>query len=256
MSGIFNKFISKIVAVFIIILFIAGFRSLLADKEFYTVFGALMGTLPFAKITTDIICNLLNYQNAVPIITGTSVFADILKLAVMACIQPFAVSVLAKIFLRLPAGSYREQEEYMDSATYKLKELVLTVFTAPLIALAASYCSSKISAYITANLGSIPAVIFGVLLTAVLIVLSVLRLLSKEVSLFTAVLWRVTVTFGAGMFTTYITSALCLFLYVALLGGVQAQIFTSIAALVVWLIIVDLGMKFLRYSVAGTNLRK
>ena len=53
MSKIINKGISKIVAVIVIVLLASSFRKMMSDEEFYTAFGGLMGTLPFAKQITD-----------------------------------------------------------------------------------------------------------------------------------------------------------------------------------------------------------
>ena len=86
-SKIINKGISKIVAVIVIVLLASSFRKMMSDEEFYTAFGGLMGTLPFAKQITDIVCKILKYQNNIPVFSNVTILEDILKLAIMAFLQ-------------------------------------------------------------------------------------------------------------------------------------------------------------------------
>lgn len=130
MSSLFNKFISKLFAILIIVAFIIAFREkILTDSNTALAFGELLGTLPFAKAITDVICEILQYQYGIPIISSSTVISDILRLAVMACIQPAIVGVLSVIFLKVPEGDYRVREEYMEGAGYRAKEMILTVIT-------------------------------------------------------------------------------------------------------------------------------
>ena len=73
MSNIINKGIRKIVAVIVIVLLASSFREMMSDKEFYTAFGGLMGTLPFAKQITDIVCKILQYQNNI-VVEGNNIW--------------------------------------------------------------------------------------------------------------------------------------------------------------------------------------
>ena len=144
MSKLFDKFLTKMLAVIVIIVFIIGFREMiLTDDNTATAFGALMGMLPFAEVVTDVICKIMRYQYEIPVISTASVWTDLIRLALMACLQPIIVGLLTAMFLPLPAGmdSY-EREVYMDSFRYRAKELLLTIISAPLLALVASWFSA------------------------------------------------------------------------------------------------------------------
>ena len=105
MSKLFDKFLTKMLAVIVIIVFIIGFREMiLTDDNTATAFGALMGMLPFAEVVTDVICKILRYQYEIPVISTASVWTDLIRLALMACLQPIIVGLLTAMFLPLPAG--------------------------------------------------------------------------------------------------------------------------------------------------------
>ena len=249
MSELIDKFLAKIITIVVVITMAVSFKSMLADSEFYTAFGALMGSLPFAKLTTDTIVKLLKYNQALPAITVGSVLGDTLKLAVMACIQPIIMGILTRIFLRVPTGDWQVRKTYMKGLSYRIKELMLTVLVTPFIALTASFFSTALSTYITDNFGTLMSIIFGIVLIFALLGISLIPLIKTGTSLFRTILWRTLVTLLGGMATTYMTSALCLLLYIALLGGIPSQILSSVVGLIVWLIIMEQAMKFLKYAV-------
>ena len=80
---------------------------------------------------------------------------------------------------------------------------------------------------------------------------SLTPLLIGGVAVGTAILWRILVTLLSKMGTTFITNAMCLWVYIAILHGVEGEIATSIIALIVWLVIMDFGMKCLKYAIVA-----
>lgn len=247
MSKLFDKFISKILAVIIIVLFIFGFREMiLTDKNTADAFGALMGTLPFAKVIADVICKIMKYQYNIPVISTAGVISDFLRLAVMACIQPLAVGLLSVIFLRVPDGDYREKEKYMEGPAYRIKELILTVVTAPLIAIAASYLTSYVSDYINSNFGPTASVVLGIAAVVGISAVSLIPLLIAGVSIGTAIIWRLLVTLLYGMAATCVTNALCLWIYATLVAGMKGQTAAVVLTLIIWLIVMDFAMQCLK----------
>lgn len=252
MSNLFNKMWSKLVAVIVIVLFVVAFREMiLTDSDVSTAFGALMGTLPFAKQVTDIICKVMKYRYAIPPITSASIIADFLKLAVMASIQPLIVGLLSLIFLKVPSGTYYEREEYMDGLSYRLKEMIITIISAPLIALAAAYLTSYVSNYLTATFGAWLSSILGVVSVVVMSAISIIPLLIGGVTIGTAILWRVAVTLLGKMATTMGTNAICLWIYLSIVGGLHSQTLVAVISLIVWLIVMDFALQCLKRAIVS-----
>lgn len=253
MSELFGKLISKLLAVVIIILFVIGFREMiLTDSDAATAFGAIMGTLPFAKLIVDTLSRIMKFQNSIPIITSASLISDFLRLAVMACIQPLIVGIFSLLFLRVPAGSVDERETYMKGAGYKVKELLITVITAPFIALAASWLTAYISDYLTANFGIIVSGILGIAVVLVFSLISIIPLLIGGVALGTAVMWRLLVTLLSKMASTFVTNAICLWIYIVFTGGIEEQKLISVLSLIIWLIVMDFALQCLKKVIVSS----
>lgn len=247
---------SKLIALIVIVLFVVGFKELiLTDDNVSTAFGGLMGNLPFAKQITDIIGKYLKYQIKVPPITPVKFIDDVLKLAIMALIQPLATRFLSFLFLRVPAGTIDEREKYMDGFTYKVKEMIINIISAPVIAVLAAYITSAISTQITAHFKDIYATILGIISVIIMTGISVIPLLLSGIAFGTALLWRIVITILSKMAITTITNALCLFIYIAITNDMHSEAVGCIFALIVWLIITDVGISFLKRSIASYNVK-
>lgn len=254
MSKLIDKLLYKILAIIIIILFIVAFRELIVtDKDTSIAFGTLMGLLPFAKVISDVVCKILKYQYSIPLITTSSFLTDLIRLAFMAFIQPLVVGLFTAIFLRIPSSytDYHDREKYMETFGYRVKELMLTVLTAPILAIIASWFSTWLFSYFANTFGDVVSVILGILSVIILGTVSIIPLLIGGVAVGTAILWRIIVTLLSKMGTTFITNAMCLWVYIAILHGVEGEIATSIIALILWLIIMDFGMNCLKYAIVA-----
>lgn len=254
MSKLIDKLLYKILAIIIIILFIVAFRELIVtDKDTSIAFGTLMGLLPFAKVISDVVCKILKYQYSIPLITTSSFLTDLIRLAFMAFIQPLVVGLFTAIFLRIPSSytDYHDREKYMETFGYRVKELMLTVLTAPILAIIASWFSTWLFSYFANTFGDVVSVILGILSVIILSTVSIIPLLIGGVAVGTAILWRIIVTLLSKMGTTFITNAMCLWVYIAILHGVEGEIATSIIALILWLFIMDFGMNCLKYAIVA-----
>lgn len=255
MANLASKLVSKLMIVIVVIMVLVAFKeSVLTDDALSAVFGQMMGALPFAGLISDMICKIMKYNQEIPIITTGSVLTDLLKLAVMACIQPLVTGLLSMIFLRLPAktaGNYEAQEKYMNQLPYKCKEALLTVVSAPIIALAAANLTTGISTFISQNFSPVASFLVGLLTVIGVGSVSLIPLLAGGVALGVAITWRLLVTLLSKMASTFMTNALCLWIYVALLGAVQWQIITSILSLIIWLIVMDFGVKCLQKAIVS-----
>ena len=261
MSKLFDKLVSKILAVIVVVLFVAAFREMiLTDSSTSTVFGALMGTLPFAKVIVDAVCKILKYRYEIPVLSASGTVNDLLRLAVMAFLQPIVMGPLTRIFLPIPRQnqilatslrSYEMAEAYMNSPRYRIKELLLKIISAPLLALAASWITAWIFEFIQNSFGGVATIFLGLVSVILLGALSLGPLVMSGVAVGTAIAWRILITFGSKMITTFGTNVLCLAIYVAILGGVSHQVAMTVAALIIWLIFMDFGVKSLQKAIVG-----
>lgn len=252
MSNVWGKIWSKLIAVIIIVLFIVGFRELiLTDTYVSAVFKQLMGALPFAKQIADIICKIMKYNISNELITSAGVIEDFLKLAIMACIQPLVVGFITALFLKVPKGNSYEMEEYMNGTGYKIKEMIITLVTAPFIAVAVAYLTSRISDYFTDQFGPVLSTIFGIAAVILIAGLSLIPLLMSKVGFGTAVVWRLLVTLFGKMIITMGIDVLCIWIYLAITSGKHSTAFAFVIALIAWLIVTDLGMTSLKKAIVS-----
>lgn len=254
-----GRIFDKLIIVIIVILFVVGFRELiLTDELVGTAFGELIGLLPFAKELVEPISSILKCQYEVPIISSTSIIGSMLRLTMMACIQPLVMWVLTKLFLPLPSylrHSY-DMEEYMNSFDYKLKELLLNILSCPVLAVGAAWLSAYAVGFLSNMLGTVGGILasLGAIVTGLGLSTIPLVVIGGKTLGF-AILWRLLVTVLPKLLEVFITSTLCIAVYVAAVGGVQVQIFGSVSLLILWLIIYGIGFKLMVQSLTGRSLK-
>jgi len=251
MSKLFGNLFSKLIFLFAVILFIIAFRdSILTDDTIADAFSELMQTLPFSDFIINGIRNAININYDFPTSVTTDFATDIMKLLVMACIQPLFISLLSMIFLGIPRNlGVDGAERYMERPSYKIKEMLITVITAPLLAVLAALITTTIFNFFSNSFNVIVASIMKVLSVIVAGGLSLIPLLIAGTAIGTAIAWRVLITIGAKVVGTFITNAICIWLYMAIVGGVQAHIISSIVSLIIWLLVMDFGIKCLQRAV-------
>lgn len=259
MSG---KFAYKMVVIITVILVIVGFRELIyTDSTVGAFFSTLIGQIPFAKLISDNVCKVLKFKQNIPIISTVSVMSDLLRLAIMALIQPVVMGFLTKIFLPVRRhtnqillttyAEYEMQEKYMNSFSYKIKELALNIIAAPLMALLAAGLTSQFFKILTDRVGNTGVISMGTVMIVVIVGLSIIPLLKAGMSVGRSVTWRLLITLASSMVNTFMTNALCIVVLLTVLGGVSEQIAGSILALVIWLIAFDCAMTPLKRAIVG-----
>ena len=220
MSNLFNKLGSKLLAFIVIVLFVVAFRErILTDHNAQVAFDELMGTLPFAKQITDVICKVMRYKYELSPKTPASVIEEFLKLAIMASVQPLAFRIFSCIILKVPSGTLYEREDYMDGLGYRLKEMIFTIISAPLIAVAAARLASHILEYLTVNFGGLLSSVLGVFSVVFMSAISIIPLLIGGITIGTAILWRVVVTLLGEMAITIGIDVICLWIYLSIING-------------------------------------
>lgn len=256
MSKIFDQFLSKLFAIFAILIFISAFReTILTDSSVSSAFGNLMGILPFAKIITDIVCNILGCQYKIPIYSTTSAITDLIRLAFMSCLEPLVIGILTVILLPIPQDKdYKKQEEYMETFAYKLKELVLRIFCSPALAVFSAQISKAMLDYLNDSFSNLISNLIGIIVTVILGGVSVVFLsYLAKITILKAIKWRLIITFAVRMLKTFIINTLCIAVYVSFLRGIKSEIATSLISLIVMLIIMDFVIKNIQQCVVSPH---
>lgn len=260
MSGILNKVFDKIVIIIVAALFIVGFREMILTEDLVgETFAELIGLLPFAEDIAEPIMTWFKCTYDVPIVSDGNVVTAILRLIIMACIQPLPIGILTTCFLSIPAGLKRsyEMEAYMNSFGYRAKELLINIIACPLLALFAAWLSKIFMNYLSDALGTVGGILTGLGAVIAGLGLSTIPLVATGgMTLGLAILWRLLVTLLPKLLEVTVTNALCIALYVAVVGGVESQIILSSGALILWLIIWSVGFKLIMSCIAGANLFK
>ncbi len=256
MSKVFGSVVSKLIIIIAIVVFIGACKNLIiTDPAVSDAFDEMMEELPFAKLTTDVIVGLMKCDSGgIPKFTAASFTEDMLKLAVMACIQPIVFRLLSLLFLKVPAGSCSERESFMSGWSYRLKETLIIILTAPLIAFLSAHLITRASNYLTAHLGELAALLIGIGALIGIAGLSLIPLVIGKIAFGTAVAWRLGVTFLGKMATIVITDAICLWLYLAIVTGAHSQIFICIVSYILLLLAAEAGLNWLKRKIAFTNL--
>ena len=257
MSKSSGSFFSKLIGIIVVVVFIIIFRDLIiTDKTVYTAFSGLLNALPFSKIIISNICRIMKYNYSLPESPTAGIGTDIMKLLIMACIQPLFVSVLSMIFLKIPSklGS-DEAISFVKRPSYKIKEILITIITAPILALIAAWVTTSVFDYFTNNFNAIIATVLKVLSAIIVGTLSLTPLLLAGTAVGIAVLWRLFVTIGAKVLETFVTNVLCLWIYLAIINGIPVQVYSSIMTLVIWLLVMDFFVKFLQRTIVGIGVK-
>lgn len=253
-----SKIFDKVIIVIVVILFVVGFREMiLTDDMTGSAFGELIGMLPFAKELAEPISSILKCQYAVPIISNATVVESLLRLSIMACIQPLVMWTLTKIFLPLPEylkHSY-DMEAYMNSFSYKAKELLINIIFCPLLAIGAAWLAAYAINALTGVLGSVGGILasIGAIITGLGLSTIPLIVIGGKTLGF-AIIWRLLVTVLPKILEVFVTGTLCVAIYVAAVGGVQSQIIWSVVWLILWLIVSGFGIKLIMSSLVRASL--
>jgi|GEM_PF-2060678 membrane protein len=255
MSKLIDKFLGKVVTVSIVIMVIAVFRGKIINND--TVgefFGGLMEQLPFAKIISDVICNIMGYKQNIPLFTPSWIVTDLIRLAFMAFLyQVLAIPIELFTYLFILPKNKREKEEYKDTAGYKVRRFLADIMTVPIVAVLASIFSKFIFSCFVSWVGEIMARVLGVLLTSSFFMVSLVSILKSGHSFIFAIVWRIIDILVENMVKTMFVNICCIALYVGIIHGADGLIASSIITLIVFLLVIDVAIGFLRESIVDTD---
>ena len=223
---------AKIMGVIVIILFVAGFRSLITtDEHFARGFAAMMSTLPFADD---------------PELTPCSFLTDLLKLVVMSCVRGPVIKLVSNIF-NPPQGERQVRSP--------IKQMVISLVLTPILAIFSSWAISSAAQKMEDTFGPVLTSIISLLIIVLLAFVSVFlfkALSTVAVSFGLAMAYRFLFTFGVEMAANFLLSMICLALYVAVVVGNDSMMLTWGFALLIYLAIMGVGLDFFRRTVVGT----
>lgn len=258
MSRILNRMVSGLLLVLVVVMVAVGLRdSLQADSTLGRSLALLMGELPFASRITGLLALWMGFSQGIPPMDSRSLLEDLVRLLVMASIQAPVTALLTRIFLPIPQNlspaptRWEAEERYMASPGYRVKSLLVAVVSAPLLALLCGQLVKLAVGLLQNQLGRVGTVLVGILLVAALFILSVLWLLTRQISLATAIRWRLGSTVLVGMVKSAGVNTICLLLYLSLLRQWAPGIVASVVALAVWLILLDAAGRLLLSSLVG-----
>lgn len=169
------------------------------------------------------------------LLSANDLITDVLKVLIMSCIHPAIARILSRIFLKLPAGSVYDQEAYMETMSYRIKELVVLVLTAIPVA------------YLTGvGVGAAKNALeesIGVVLSS--ISLSVSLFLKGGVSFGRAVLIRIFSTVIGNLLKTIVVCVITIWIYLLIKQGEYSALLAAAAALFILLGLIECGVKYM-----------
>ncbi len=257
MSDFMGRVMSKLIALLAVVLFIVALReSILTDESVGSAFSAILSTLPFGKLIAESICSVLKIDYKIPDLTANGVFTDIINLLIMACIRPIAGRIFTRIFLQMPSGlSSQQMEDFMGRASYRIREVLVTVIFAPLIAFFVAYLSKRLMDYISVSFGMVVSILLKTLLGLVAGGISISVLAVAGMGLGAVLSYRIFVTLGMSVLNTFITNVFSIYIYISFTRGISADVATGIVLVAVWLIIAETATNWITKGIARRNLR-
>ena len=159
MSGCLNKLIPKLILIIVALLLVAAVGGAITEDGNQDAFDTAMEELPFAGPISKVLCNIMKLDKGEELLSANDLITDVLKVLIMSCIHPAIARILSRIFLKLPAGSVYDQEAYMETMSYRIKELVNDILIAAIPFCLLYYSSSprKISLRSTSSASSFPS---------------------------------------------------------------------------------------------------
>jgi hypothetical protein len=276
MSSSIRKAFSKFILFLImLVVFVTFWRQIATDDTLNKFIGEIMSNLPFSKQITDTICKVMKWNlDPSSLVSGNvwgndvsqkNFLTELTKLAVLACLQPLIGRLVAATFLRMPSNlrDWQDREEYMDSAPYRVKEFIINLITVPLVALLASWLITQLYDWLNQTLnGSVPQmVIIFLILVGALLLLSMNGMFTPlqyaQIGtgrlLATGILWRLLVTAAMPLLNTFLTTALCYWIYLAFLNNSDSAKFWSIVSLIGYLLLFNIAMTAMKQAIVGVS---
>ena len=235
MSGCLNKLIPKMILIIVALLLVAAVGGAITEDGNQDAFDTAMEELPFAGPISKVLCNLMKLDKGEELLSANDLITDVLKILIMSCIHPAIARILSRIFLKLPAGSVYDQEAYMETMSYRIKELVVLVLTAIPVAYLTGVGVGAAKNALEESIGAVLSSIS----------LSVCLFLKGGVSFGSALLIRIFSTVIGNLLKTIVVCVITIWIYLLIKQGEYSALLAAAAALFILLGLIEFGVKYM-----------
>lgn len=242
MSGIFNKLFTKILIGIVVLLLIVGFGSAITEDGKEDAFDAAVEELPFAGPISKVIIGFMKLDKGEALVSADSILTDALKILVMALVHAPIVRFLSLAFAKVPGDTAYEREQYMETLTYRIKELCIMVLTAIPTAFLAGIGVSAAKGAMEAKLGAVLTTIILVAALIVMLFISLRTLIGSGLSFGAALGWRTIDILYAGILRTVVTNTIAIWMYLFIKQGKYANVLPLLVSLFVLLALIEAGL--------------
>lgn len=245
MSGCLNKLIPKMILIIVALLLVAAVGGAITEDGNQDAFDTAMEELPFAGPISKVLCNLMKLDKGEELLSANDLITDVLKVLIMSCIHPAIARILSRIFLKLPAGSVYDQEAYMETMSYRIKELVVLVLTAIPVAYLTGVGVGAAKNALEESIGAVLSSISLSAATIAVFFISVSLFLKGGVSFGRAVLIRIFSTVIGNLLKTIVVCVITIWIYLLIKQGEYSALLAAAAALFILLGLIECGVKYM-----------
>lgn len=223
MSGCLNKLIPKMILIIVALLLVAAVGGAITEDGNQDAFDTAMEEL----------------------LSANDLITDVLKVLIMSCIHPAIARILSRIFLKLPAGSVYDQEAYMETMSYRIKELVVLVLTAIPVAYLTGVGVGAAKNALEESIGTVLSSISLSAATIAVFFISVCLFLKGGVSFGRAVLIRIFSTVIGNLLKTIVVCVITIWIYLLIKQGEYSALLAAAAALFILLGLIEFGVEYM-----------
>ena len=245
MSGCLNKLIPKMILIIVALLLVAAVGGAITEDGNQDAFDTAMEELPFAGPISKVLCNFMKFDKGEELLSATDLITDVLKILIMSCIHPAIARILSRIFLKLPAGSVYDQEAYMETMSYRIKELVVLVLTAIPVAYLTGVGVGAAKNALEESIGAVLSSISLSVATIAVFFISVCLFLKGGVSFGRALLIRIFSTVIGNLLKTIVVCVITIWIYLLIKQGEYSALLAAAAALFILLGLIEFGVKYM-----------
>ena len=233
------------ILIIVALLLVAAVGGAITEDGNQDAFDTAMEELPFAGPISKVLCNFMKLDKGEELLSANDLITDVLKVLIMLCIHPAIARILSRIFLKLPAGSVYDQEAYMETMSYRIKDLVVLVLTAIPVAYLTGVGVGAAKNALEESIGTVLSSISLSVATIAVFFISVSLFLKGGVSFGRAVLIRIFSTVIGNLLKTIVVCVITIWIYLLIKQGEYSALLAAAAALFILLGLIEFGVKYM-----------
>ena len=248
-----KKIIEATASLFILVVCVSAFIHMIkTGTEAPEAIKLMLDDLPFAEEIVEIIEKYLGFRSGISPIAKERIVSELLKLSIMAILQPLAVKGLSNIFFRSPLFS---EDSHSNRRSYRFKEIIVMILSAPYIAYGSAHIAKYIPYYLNSVFDPLLASVMQLASIAAAVGISTALLVAGGTVLAVALIWRISVNLLGNMILSLGISVLCWCLYISIKRGLFTEALFSVGLLILFIVIVKLILNLIMRKLAGLNLK-